>query len=137
LANLVLIIGPIILSAHTTPYIVEKEVMPKCSTPYASCNFHDSAPYVSNVYSWINEHSSSVYTPPQDIVAYPSPTTLAPYVAENHSWINGIPLSIPCGKQLKAEECLANEIHQDVEGHNPKDKVGGVGISTPGDFQHN
>jgi hypothetical protein len=62
---------------------------------------------------------------------------LAPYVAENHSRINGIPLSIPCGKQLKAEQCLANEIHQDVEGHNPEDKVGGIDISTPGDFQHN
>jgi hypothetical protein len=44
---------------------------------------------------------------------------------------------MPCGKQLKAEQCLANEIHQNVEGHNPEDKVGGIGISIPGDFQHN
>jgi hypothetical protein len=62
---------------------------------------------------------------------------LAPYVAENHSRINGISLSIPCGKQLKAKQCSAIQIHQVVEGHNPEDKVGDVGISTPGDFQHN
>jgi hypothetical protein len=46
-------------------------------------------------------------------------------------------LSISCGKQLKDEQCSTNEIHQDVEGHNPEDKVGGIGISTLGDFQHN
>jgi hypothetical protein len=71
--------------SYATPYVVEKEVMPTCSTPYASYNFHDSVPYVSNDYSRINEHSSSVYTPPHATVAYPSPTTSAPYVAENHS----------------------------------------------------
>jgi hypothetical protein len=38
---------------------------------------------------------------------------------------------------LKTEQCPTNEIHQDVEGHNPEDKVGGIGISTLGDFQHN
>jgi hypothetical protein len=123
--------------SYATPYVVEKEVTPTCSTPYASCNFHNSAPYVSNDYSRINEHSSSVYTPPHAIIVYPSPPTLAPYVAENHSRINGIPLSIPCGKQLKAKKCSTNEIHQDVEGHNPEYKVDGVGISTLGDFQHN
>jgi hypothetical protein len=106
--------------SYATPYIVEKEVTPTCSTPYASCNFHDSAPYVSNDYSRVNKHSSNLYTPP--------------YVAENHSQINGIPLSIPCGKQLKDEQCSANERHEDVKGHNPEDKVGGVGISTLGDF---
>jgi hypothetical protein len=37
--------------SYATPYVVEKEVTPTCSTPYASCNFHDSAPYVSNDYS--------------------------------------------------------------------------------------
>jgi hypothetical protein len=46
-------------------------------------------------------------------------------------------LSISCGKQLKDEQCSANEIHHDVEDHNLEDKVGGVGISTLGDFQHN
>jgi hypothetical protein len=111
--------------------------MPTCSTPYASCNFHDSVPYVSNDYSRINEHSSNLYTPPHAIVSYPFPTTSAPYVVENHSRINEIPLSIPCGKQLIAEQCSVNEGHHDVEGPNPEDKVGGIGISTPGDFQHN
>jgi hypothetical protein len=48
-----------------------------------------------------------------------------------------IPPSILFGKQLEAEQYSTNEIHQDVEGHNPEDKVGGVGITTPGDFQHN
>jgi hypothetical protein len=51
-----------------TPYVVEKDVMPTCSTPYASCNSHDSTPYFSNVYRRINEHSSSVYTPPHATV---------------------------------------------------------------------
>jgi hypothetical protein len=37
--------------SYATPYVVEKEVTPTCSIPYASCNFHDSAPYVSNYYS--------------------------------------------------------------------------------------
>jgi hypothetical protein len=45
---------------YATPYVVEKEVMPTCSTPYASCNFHDSVPYDSNDYSRINEHSSNL-----------------------------------------------------------------------------
>jgi hypothetical protein len=112
--------------SYATPYIVEKEVMPICSTPYASCNLHDSVPYVGNDYSRINERSSNLYTLPH-----------ATYVAENHSRINGIPLSIPCGKQLIAEQCSINEGHQDVEGPNPEDMVGGIGISTPGDFQHN
>jgi hypothetical protein len=62
------------------------------------------------------------------------PTTSTSYVTENHSQINGISLSISCGKQLKDEQCSANEIHHDVEGHNPEDKVGGIGISTLGDF---
>jgi hypothetical protein len=35
--------------SYATPYIVEKEVMPPCSTPYAS--FQDLALYVSNNYS--------------------------------------------------------------------------------------
>jgi hypothetical protein len=71
--------------SYATPYIVEKEVTPTCSTPYASCNFHDLAPYVSNNYSQISEHSSNLYTPPHAIVSYPLPTTSAPYVVENHS----------------------------------------------------
>jgi hypothetical protein len=79
---------------------------------------------------------SNLYTPPHATVAYHLPTTLAPYVAENHNQINGIPLNIPCGKQLKAKQYSANGGHQDVEGHNLEDKVGGVGISTPGDFHH-
>jgi hypothetical protein len=131
LANLDLIIRLIILSSHiSTPYVVEKEVTPTCSTPYASCKFHDSAPYVSNDYSRINDHLLNLYTPPHANVAYPLPTTSTPYVAKNHSRINEIPLSIPCGKQLKAEQCLTNERHQDVDGHNPEDKVGGIVIST-------
>jgi hypothetical protein len=64
-------------------------------------------------------------------------TTSIPYVVENHSRINGISLSIQCGKQLIDEQCLINEEHQDAEGSNPEDMVGGIGISTPGDFQHN
>jgi ABC-type antimicrobial peptide transport system permease subunit len=56
--------------SYATPYVVEKGVTPTCSTPYASCNFHDSTSYASNDYSRINEHSSNVYTPPQAIVAY-------------------------------------------------------------------
>jgi hypothetical protein len=45
--------------SYATPYVVEKEVMPTYSTPYASCNFQDSVPYVSNDYSRINEQSSN------------------------------------------------------------------------------
>jgi hypothetical protein len=83
LANLDLIIRLIILSSHiSTPYVVEKEVTPTCSTPYASCNFHDSTPYVSNDYSRINEHSSHLYIAPHATVAYPLPTTSASYVAK-------------------------------------------------------
>jgi hypothetical protein len=37
--------------SYATPYVVEKEVTRTCSSPYTSCNFHDSAPYVSNDYS--------------------------------------------------------------------------------------
>jgi hypothetical protein len=122
---------------YAIPHVVEKEVMPTCSTPYASCNFHDLVSYVSNDYSRINENSSNLYTPPHATVSYPLPTTSAPYVVENHSRINGISLSIPCEKQLIAEQCSVNEGHQDVEGPNPEDMVGGIGISTPGDFQHN
>jgi hypothetical protein len=77
------------------------------------------------------------YTPPYTTIAHTLPTTSAQYVAENHRRINRIPLSMPCGKQLKARQCLANEIHQNVEVHNPEDNVDGVGISTSGDFQHN
>jgi hypothetical protein len=69
--------------SYGTPYVVENEVTPTCSTLYASCNSHDSVPYVSNAYSRINEHSSNLYTPPHAIVAYPLPTTSAPYVSEN------------------------------------------------------
>jgi hypothetical protein len=55
-------------------------------------------------------------------------------------------LSSPCltinlvehyGKQLIVKQCSVNEGHQDVEAHNPEDKVGGVSISTSCDFQHN
>jgi hypothetical protein len=68
--------------SYATPYVVEKEVTPTCSTPYVSCNFHDSTPYVSNDYSRINEHSSHLYIAPHATVAYPLPTTSAPYVAK-------------------------------------------------------
>jgi hypothetical protein len=111
--------------------------MPTYSTPYASCNFHDSVPYVSNDYIRINEQSSNLYTPPHVTLSYPFATTSAPYVVENHSRINGIPLSIPRGKQLIVEQCSVHEEHQDVEGSNPEDTVGGIGISTQGDFQCN
>jgi hypothetical protein len=37
--------------SYATLHIVEKEVMHACSTPYASCNFHYSVPYVSKDYS--------------------------------------------------------------------------------------
>jgi hypothetical protein len=84
--------------------------------------------------SRINEQSSNLYTPPHVTVSYPLPTTSAPYVVENHSRINGIPLSIPCGKQLIAEQCSVNEEHRDVEGPNPEGVVGGISISTPDDF---
>jgi hypothetical protein len=82
--------------------------MPTYSTPYASCNLHDSVPCVSNDYSQINEQSSNLYTLPHVTVSYPLPTTSAPYVVENHERINGIPLSIQCGKQLIAEQCSIN-----------------------------
>jgi hypothetical protein len=123
--------------SYAIPHIVEKDATPTCSAPYASPSFHNSVSYVNNDHSHINENSSSIHTPPCTIVAHTLPNSSAPYVVENHNRINGIPLSMPCGKQLKAKQCLANEIHQDVEGHNPKDKVDGVGISTLGDFQHN
>jgi hypothetical protein len=120
--------------SYATPHVVEKEVMPTYLTPYACCKFHDSVPYVSNDYSRINEQSSNLYTPQHVTASYPLPTTTTPYVVDNHSQINEIPQSIPCQKQLIAEQCSDNEEHQDVEGANPEDVVGGIGISTPGDF---
>jgi hypothetical protein len=30
--------------SYATSHVVEKKVMPTCSTPYASCNFHDPGP---------------------------------------------------------------------------------------------
>jgi hypothetical protein len=123
--------------SYAISHIVEKDVTPTCSVPYASHSFHNLVSYVNNDHSRINENSSSIHTPPYTTVTHTLPTTSATYVAENHSRINGIPLSMSRGKQLKAEQCLTNEIYQNVEGHNPEDKVDGVGISTLGDFWHN
>jgi hypothetical protein len=117
--------------SYAIPHIVEKDVTPTCSAPYASPSFHNSVCYVNNGHSRINENSSSIHTPPYTTVAHTLPTTSASYVAENHSRINGISMNKQCRKQLKTEQRPTNE------GHNPEGKTSGISISAPVDFQYN
>jgi hypothetical protein len=66
--------------SYATPYIIEVEVTPTCSTPYANPHFHNSVPYVSNDYSRINENSRILHTLTHAIVAYTLHTTSAQFV---------------------------------------------------------
>jgi hypothetical protein len=117
--------------SYAIPHIVEKDATPTCSAPYASPSFRNLVSSVNNGHNRINENSSSIHTTPYTIVAHTFPTTLASYLAENHSQINGILINKQYGKQLKTEQCPANE------GHNLEGKIGRISISAPGNFQYN